>query len=42
MPRTLQSFRETCQDEDTEFQLSAASTLIDVTLYPIANEQRQI
>jgi hypothetical protein len=37
MPRTFQSLRETCQDEDTEFQLSAASTLIDYTLYPVAN-----
>ena len=31
MPRTLQSLRETCQDEDNEYQLSAVSTLIDDT-----------
>ena len=37
MPRTLQSLRDTCQDEDNEYQLSAASTLIDDFLYPVAN-----
>ena len=29
MPRTLQSLRDTCQDEDNKYQLSAESTLID-------------
>jgi hypothetical protein len=37
MPRTLQSLSETCQDEENEYQLSASSTLIDDTLYPVAN-----
>ena len=29
MPRTLQSLRDTCQDDETEYQLSEASTLVD-------------
>jgi len=37
MPRTLQSLRETYQDDETEFQLSAASTLVDDIFYPVAN-----
>ena len=37
MPRTLQSLRETCQDEDTEYQLSAPSTLLDDTFYPVTS-----
>jgi hypothetical protein len=37
MPRTLQSLRETCQDEDTEYQLSAPSTLVDDIFYPVTN-----
>ena len=37
MPRTLQSLRDTCQDEDNEYQLSAASTLVDDIFYLVAN-----